>query len=238
MTWQTGTRNQGNPVRQGWHAGRFRPDVGRYQSQGRADCRDGDAALADRLLVVCGMDPVSGKTGRTACSLPPMPAEIAAHMVAHGSPLRARGTYAASRQDLCRGGGIAMADLRSQSIDAKPRRFRHTILGSPRATGKPASGARWRCWALTSDIGFIAGYDSGHGPKPEPGMLLAFALHLGLHPSQIAMVGDNGHDMEMAGAAGAGAAIGVLSGTGTRQTLEALADVLHRIGCRSGADGC
>jgi phosphoglycolate phosphatase len=32
--------------------------------------------------------------------------------------------------------------------------------------------------------------------------------------------------MEMARAAAAGAAIGVLSGTGTRQTLEALADVL------------
>jgi phosphoglycolate phosphatase len=79
---------------------------------------------------------------------------------------------------------------------------------------------------LCSDIDFIAGYDSGYGPKPEAGMLLAFAAHLGLEASQIAMVGDNRHDMEMARAAGAGAAIGVLSGTGSEQTLSELADVL------------
>jgi phosphoglycolate phosphatase len=40
------------------------------------------------------------------------------------------------------------------------------------------------------------------------------------------MVGDNRHDMEMARAAGAGMAIGVLSGNGTRDTLSPLADVL------------
>jgi len=47
-----------------------------------------------------------------------------------------------------------------------------------------------------------------------------------LSPSQIAMVGDNRHDMDMARAAGAGAAIGVLSGTGSHQTLTEVADVL------------
>jgi phosphoglycolate phosphatase len=76
---------------------------------------------------------------------------------------------------------------------------------------------------LVRHISFIAGYDSGHGPKPEPGMLLGFARHLGIAPSEIMMVGDNRHDMEMARAAGAGAAIGVLSGTGTPEAIGELA---------------
>ena len=57
-------------------------------------------------------------------------------------------------------------------------------------------------------------------------MLHAYAAHLGLAPSQVAMVGDNRHDMEMARASGAGAAIGVLSGTGSHRTLAELADIL------------
>ena len=40
------------------------------------------------------------------------------------------------------------------------------------------------------------------------------------------MVGDNRHDLETARAAGAGLAVGVLSGTGTRETLAPMADVL------------
>ena len=48
----------------------------------------------------------------------------------------------------------------------------------------------------------------------------------GLKPSQIAMVGDNRHDLEMARAGGVGLAVGVLSGTGTEETLGRLADVV------------
>ena len=50
----------------------------------------------------------------------------------------------------------------------------------------------------------------------------------GLRPAEVAVVGDNRHDLEMARAGGAGLAIAVLSGTGTRQTLEPLADVVLR----------
>lgn len=63
------------------------------------------------------------------------------------------------------------------------------------------------------------GYDAVANPKPAPDTVIAFCDLTGLKATEIAMVGDNGHDMEMARAAGAGLAIGVLSGTGTRQTL-------------------
>lgn len=71
---------------------------------------------------------------------------------------------------------------------------------------------------------FVAGYDSGHGHKPGPGMLLAFAEATGLAPAEIAMIGDSVHDLGVAPAAGAAAAIGVLTGPATRADLAPHAD--------------
>lgn len=50
---------------------------------------------------------------------------------------------------------------------------------------------------------FVAGYDSGYGGKPGPGMVEAFAAHAGLPTSSVALVGDSAHDMRAALAAGA-----------------------------------
>lgn len=70
------------------------------------------------------------------------------------------------------------------------------------------------------------GYDAVANPKPAPDVIVAFADMAGLKPSEIAMVGDNNHDMETGRAAGAGLRVAVLSGTGTRATLEPLAHVV------------
>ena len=73
---------------------------------------------------------------------------------------------------------------------------------------------------------FLAGYDSGHGAKPEAGMVLAFCRQMEIAAEQVVVVGDNRHDIEMGRNAGAGLCIGVLTGTSTRTELEALADVV------------
>lgn len=78
--------------------------------------------------------------------------------------------------------------------------------------------------AVRDRFDFIAGYDSGHGLKPGPGMLLAFAATVGLAPAEIAMIGDSIHDLGVAPAAGAAAAIGVLTGPATRADLAPHAD--------------
>jgi phosphoglycolate phosphatase len=67
------------------------------------------------------------------------------------------------------------------------------------------------------------GYDAVANPKPAPDTIIAFCDLTGLKPSEIAMVGDNRHDLEMARAGGCGLAIGVLSGTGTRGSLAPMA---------------
>jgi phosphoglycolate phosphatase len=72
---------------------------------------------------------------------------------------------------------------------------------------------------------FVAGYDSGHGAKPGPGMCLAFARTLGLDPSRIAMVGDSRHDLDAGRAAGM-RTVAVLTGVARREDLADHADVV------------
>jgi phosphoglycolate phosphatase len=93
------------------------------------------------------------------------------------------------------------------------------------ATNDTESSARRQIGALGlgEAIEFVAGYDSGHGGKPDPGMVIAFARQLGVAPQRIAMVGDSRHDLEAARAAGA-LAVAVLSGPADRAELAPLAD--------------
>ncbi len=96
------------------------------------------------------------------------------------------------------------------------------------ATNDSEAGARATATALGLGDQFhsIIGYDSVAQPKPWPDQLHLFARRTGLAPSAIAMVGDNNHDLDMAHAAGAGLAIGVLSGNSTRAELSDRAHVI------------
>ena len=78
---------------------------------------------------------------------------------------------------------------------------------------------------ITDCFDFIAGYDSGHGAKPGPGMCLAFAAALGLDPGRVAMVGDSRHDLQAGRAAGM-RTIAVLTGVAGHDDLAPLADVV------------
>lgn len=72
---------------------------------------------------------------------------------------------------------------------------------------------------------FVAGCDSGHGAKPEPGMLLAFAQSFALDPARVVMVGDSLHDL-MAGRRAGMRAVGVLTGIATAEELGPHADAV------------
>jgi len=77
---------------------------------------------------------------------------------------------------------------------------------------------------------FVAGYDSGHGAKPAPGQLLAFATALQIAPDRVAMVGDSTHDLRAGRAAGM-LTLGVLTGLALHAELAPHADaVLPDIG--------
>jgi phosphoglycolate phosphatase len=61
-------------------------------------------------------------------------------------------------------------------------------------------------------------------PKPAGDMIRKFAKSMDVKPSEIAMVGDNSHDMEEARNGGAGLAIAVLTGNAAHDEIAHLAD--------------
>jgi phosphoglycolate phosphatase len=82
--------------------------------------------------------------------------------------------------------------------------------------------------AILPQFAFVAGYDSGYGPKPGGCMVEAFARRIGVAIGGVALVGDSPHDVAAARAAGA-VPIGITR-TG------AAADALAHLGVTSVAD--
>lgn len=72
-------------------------------------------------------------------------------------------------------------------------------------------------WESRFDL--IYGYDSGHGCKPDPEVVLAAAVALGASPSETMMVGDSTVDLLAARAAGVTAVL-----VGARSDSDRLAD--------------
>ena len=70
----------------------------------------------------------------------------------------------------------------------------------------------------------VLGYDSGHGAKPEPGMILEFCRARELAPAQVAMIGDSPADLDAGRAAGCGLVVAVLTGASDQELLAPLAD--------------
>jgi phosphoglycolate phosphatase len=72
----------------------------------------------------------------------------------------------------------------------------------------------------------VLGYDSVPDPKPAAGPVLKFCRDHDCDPNEVLVIGDNVHDIEMARNAGAAYAIGVMTGTGTREGLSHGADAV------------
>jgi phosphoglycolate phosphatase len=98
-------------------------------------------------------------------------------------------------------------------------RDRGLKLGIATMDSHAAAEATMQAFGLSPHLDFVAGWDAGHGIKPGPGMVHAFCAAVAVPPAAIAVVGDTPHDLEMAHAAGAGLAIGVLTGASPRESL-------------------
>jgi phosphoglycolate phosphatase len=89
-----------------------------------------------------------------------------------------------------------------------------------------ATRAALSALGLQNFLPHVYGYDSVPHPKPAPDIVHAFCRAIDAAPRDIVVVGDNPHDLQMARRAGAGAAIGVLTGNSGREDLLPLADVV------------
>ena len=122
--------------------------------------------------------------------------------------------------------------LRSLSPIGRPAALARTLaergfrLGIATNDAEASARAQAEALGLLPHLDFIAGYDSGFGGKPHPGMVLAFAEKCAVRPDEVVLVGDSLHDLDTARAAGA-ISIAVLTGPlghAARTELEPHAD--------------
>jgi phosphoglycolate phosphatase len=183
----------------------------------------GDAALELTLLDGCGTDPETGRTRPDSMFASANAVEIARRMVDLGSAIpQAELTLlldALFRQGA--GSAVPIGDIEGLFGELGAYGYR---LGIASSDNEESVRTTMRKFGIEGVVDYVAGYDSGHGVKPEAGMVLAFARQAQCEVAQVLMVGDNRHDIAMGRAAGA-ITVGVLTGTGTRETLEPLADL-------------
>lgn len=178
----------------------------------------GDPILAEKLLRACGLDPVTGQVAPDSLLAAGTAAEIAAGLVANGA-IRSLDELTIKLDTLftnAAGDSVPVTNLKDYFSRLKERGYR---LGIASSDNEASIRELARRFDFTDLLDFVAGYDSGHGGKPGPGMVLGFCKAIGFEPSQVAVVGDNNHDLHMAKSAGAGLRVGVLTGTGSENSL-------------------
>lgn len=117
----------------------------------------------------------------------------------------------------------SLAPFPSLKPALKTLQTRGLRLGIATNDSEQAAYSHMQRLGLEASFDFIAGFDSGHGEKPDPGMVAAFAKHCGLPPSRVAMVGDSVHDCS-AGRAAEACVIAVTSGLASFEDLQPHAD--------------
>ncbi|MFM7335722.1 MAG: HAD family hydrolase [Tabrizicola sp.] len=199
----------------------FRVSWGRW-AQGFLAQISRDADQAARLGQAIGFDPATGSFAPDSPVIAATAADIAAALV-----VELPGVTVAELTDRI-DASAAQAPM-SEAVPLRPLltalRARGLRLGV--ATNDSEAPARQHLanHGITDCFDFISGYDSGYGPKPGPGMCLAFAGQLGLQPARVAMVGDSRHDLEAGRAAGM-RTVAVLTGVAGRDQLAPHADVV------------
>lgn len=184
----------------------------------------GDEALAARMGDAIGFDLGKGTFASDSMVIAGTAGEIADALASHFP-------------DVARDAILSMIDEEAgaapqhQAVPLVPLlegfRARGLALGVATNDSETPARAHLASAGVIALFDFIAGYDSGHGGKPAPGQLLAFASAVDLPPEQIVMVGDSTHDLHAGRAAGM-RTIAVLTGAATADVLAPLADVVLR----------
>lgn len=179
----------------------------------------GDTVLANVLLTGGGLDFSTGRFLPDSIIAAGHAGELAECWVHLGavrsqSILHERIDYVFSRLGLAH--AVPVTDLKRHFTFLKNRGL---LAGVASNDSEAAVISTVEQFGLSDLVCFLAGYNSGYGPKPGPGMVRAFCRVTGLSPEEVAVVGDSEHDMLMGRRAGAGLLVGVLTGAGTRQSL-------------------
>lgn len=196
-----------------------------------AELSDGEAAVAAQLAEAVGFDLLSCSFHAHSPVIAATPVEIAAAMLPH---LPAWSADALVDRMNARAADARQAEVVPLRPLLEQLRAGGLLLGLVTNDGEVPARAHLSAAGITDLFDFVAGSDSGHGAKPAPGQLLAFARSTGVAPGATVMVGDSLHDLHAGRAAGM-RAVGVLTGLAAQRDLAPHADaVLPDIGALPG----
>lgn len=186
------------------------------------DLAGGDAERANVLGTAVGYDMTSRTFQHDSVVVAGTPEEIGAALLTHLPGASPAGLVARMNALSATAEMVQSAPLAALLSQLRGRGLR---LGVATNDAEAAARAHLVSAGVAEAFDFIAGYDSGFGTKPLPGMLLAYADHCGLLPAQVVMVGDSRHDL-IAGRAAGMRTVAVLTGLATQEDLAPLADVI------------
>jgi phosphoglycolate phosphatase len=188
---------------------------------------DGDAARATALGAAVGYEVEGGRFHPESPIVTHTLDEIALALL---PLLPGKSLAALSAQMAAMSATVALAPAVPLAPFLGSLRGRGLRLGVATNDAESAARAQLTSAGIEPLFDFVAGFDSGHGGKPAPGMLLAFARSFELDPAQVLMVGDSRHDL-IAGRAAGMRVVGVLTGLASTADLSPLAEaVLPDIG--------
>jgi phosphoglycolate phosphatase len=184
------------------------------------DLSRGDAGLAAIMGEAIGYDMTEERFSRTSPVIAGTPGEIAELLLpylpgASPSSLISHMNVSAAEAPLAEAAPLQpiLGQLRTRGLR----------LGVASNDSEVTTRAHLRTAGVCDLFDFVAGFDSGHGAKPQPGPLLAFAEAMRIAPENVVMVGDSRHDM-VAGRAAGMVTVAVLTGLATAEELMPLAD--------------
>ncbi|CAN7304770.1 HAD-IA family hydrolase [Bosea sp. LjRoot90] len=185
----------------------------------------GDPDLAARLLTVAGVDPATGYAISDGLLASGNTEDVAQAWTEAGSPFGAAELTERLDTLFCSVvvAAVPVCDLAALFASLTGRGLALGIASSDSEAAVVATAVRF---GLEPHLAFLCGYDSGHGAKPERGMVDGFCRATELPAEAVAVIGDSSHDMHMAAAAGAGLRIAVLTGAGSAETLRPLSHLL------------
>ena len=200
----------------------FEATWGRWTVDLIAGLSRGDGALADRLAGAVGFDLEAHRFDPASPVIAGTPDAAADLLSPHLPELSRTALIGVMNASAAEAPLVEAAPLAPLLQGLRGRGLR---LGVATNDAEAAARAHLAVSGVTAAFDYIAGYDSGYGAKPAPGMLEGFVRTTGLAAGSVAMVGDSLHDLEAGRAAGM-VTLAVLTGPATAEDLAPLADAI------------
>lgn len=183
---------------------------------------DGDAELAQMLADAMGIDLETARFSPDSVIVAGTPEEVIVPLL----PLLPGWSFTALTERINASAAVAPQVPATELAPLFDElRGKGHVLGIATNDAEAAARAHLAAAGVADRFAFLAGYDSGHGAKPGPGMCRAFIEASGLEPELCAMVGDSLHDMAAGRAAGM-ICIAVCTGIAPAEELAPHADVV------------